>query len=91
MTATTQLQTTASQCVAAIARWTRTIARVLHAALTVTRRHVPKWIGVLITVCLFIPGPLDELLVLIVIAVMIAFKPAMRADLVAAVREARQR
>lgn len=68
----------------------RRLWRVLHAVLTVTRRHVPKWIAGVLTVCLFIPGPLDELLVLLVIAVMIAFKPAMRSDLVSATRAAWQ-
>lgn len=62
--------------------------RVLHAVLTVTKRHVPKWVAGLLTVCLFIPGPLDEVLVLIVIGVMVGFKPVMRADLKSATRSA---
>lgn len=62
--------------------------RVLHAVLVVTKRHVPKWVAGVLTVCLFIPGPLDELLVLLVIAVMVAFKPAMRHELVSGARAA---
>lgn len=64
------------------------LLRTAHAAITVTRRHVPKWLGLLITVCLFIPGPLDEALVLVVIAVMVAVKPVMRRDLSAAIAAA---
>jgi hypothetical protein len=58
----------------------RKLIRTAGAILTVTRRHVPAWIGGLLTICLLIPGPVDELLVLLVIAAMAAFKPAMRAD-----------
>ena len=58
-----------------------------------TQAKAPAWAlavvcllmaGVL-TVCLFIPGPADELLVLLVIAAMAAFKPDMRADFARAV------
>ena len=61
--------------------------RVLHALLTVTKRHIPKWLAGVLTVCLFIPGPLDELLVLLVIAGMVGFKPAMRADLASGIKQ----
>lgn len=61
---------------------------VLHAILTVTKRHVPKWLAGILTVCLFIPGPLDEFLVLIVIGVMVRFKPVMRRELVTGAKEA---
>jgi len=64
------------------------IIRVARAIFAVTRRHVPAWIGAVLTVCLFIPGPLDEILVLLVIGVMVAFKPVMRADLVGSVHQA---
>lgn len=64
----------------AIRTTTRKFIRTAHAILTVTRRHVPAWIGGLLTVCLLIPGPVDELLVLLLIAVIAAFKPQMRAD-----------
>ena len=58
----------------------RKLLRTARAIFSVTRRHVPAWMGAVLTVCLLIPGPLDELLVLVVIGVMAAFKPAMRAD-----------
>jgi hypothetical protein len=64
----------------AIATTTRRLIRTGHVTITVTRRHVPAWIAGLLTICLIIPGPVDELLVLLVIAGMAAFKPAMRAD-----------
>lgn len=66
---------------AAVIALTRKTFRVLHAVLTVTKRHVPAWIGAVLTACLIIPGPVDELFVLAVIGVMVAFNPVMRADL----------
>jgi hypothetical protein len=66
----------------------RRLFRVGHAVFTVTKRHVPKWIAAVLTICLFIPGPLDEFLVLLVIAGMVGFKPAMRADLAGAISQA---
>jgi hypothetical protein len=66
----------------------RRAIRVLHSIITVTKRHVPRWLAGVLTVCLFIPGPLDELLVLLVIGVMVKFKPAMRAELVSSARQA---
>jgi hypothetical protein len=66
----------------------RRAIRVGHAVFTVTRRHVPKWIAAVLTICLFIPGPLDEFLVLLVIAGMVGFKPAMRSDLIGAISQA---
>jgi hypothetical protein len=62
--------------------------RVMHSILVVTRRHVPRWVSVLLGVCLFIPGPLDELLVLLVIAGLVGFKPVMRADLASGIKSA---
>jgi len=73
---------------AAVIALVRKSIRVTRAVLTVTRRHVPAWVGTLLTVCLLIPGPVDELLVLLVIAGYVAFKPAMRADLAGAIRTA---
>jgi hypothetical protein len=58
----------------------RRLIRTAHAILTVTRRHVPAWMGAVLTICLLVPGPVDELLVLLAIAGMAAFKPAMRAE-----------
>lgn len=64
------------------------LGRTAHAIFTVTRRHVPRWVGVVLTACLFIPGPLDELLVLIAIGVLVAVKPVMRRDLILSVAAA---
>ncbi|BCP02494.1 hypothetical protein MINTM018_52630 (plasmid) [Mycobacterium intracellulare] len=50
--------------------------------------HVPKWLAAIITIALLIPGPQDELLVLIIIGVYAAFKPAMRKDFATTTREA---
>lgn len=72
----------------ATVRTARRIGRAAHAIFTVTRRHVPAWMAGVLTVCLFIPGPVDEFLVLIVIAGMVWFKPAMRSELVTATRKA---
>ena len=46
----------------------RKLLRTAGAILTVTRRHVPAWMGAVLTICLLIPGPVDELLVLLAIA-----------------------
>lgn len=73
---------------AAIASNTRRVLRTLHAIIRMTRRHVPKWVAALLTVALLIPGPQDELIVLLVIAGFAAFKPDMRRDIATATREA---
>lgn len=62
--------------------------RTVRAIIVLTKRHVPAWLGAVLTVCLFIPGPLDEFLVLLVIAGMVGFKPVMRSDLASGIREA---
>lgn len=62
--------------------------RVLHAVITVSKRHAPKWLAVVLGIALAIPGPIDELIVLSIIGVMVAIKPIMRADMVASVRTA---
>ena len=64
----------------AIRTATRKLLRTAGAIVTVTKRHVPAWLGAVLTICLLIPGPVDELLVLLVNGAMAAFKPAMRAD-----------
>jgi hypothetical protein len=63
----------------------RKLIRTAHAMFAVTRRHVPAWVGVVLTVALLIPGPVDELLVLVLIAGFAAFKPEMRADFAQAI------
>jgi len=42
---------------------------------------MPKWLGVVIGIALLIPGPQDELLVVLIIAAWAIFKPAMRSDM----------
>jgi hypothetical protein len=64
------------------------LMRTAKAVFAVCRRHVPAWMGAVLTVCLFIPGPLDELVVLLAIASMVVFKPAMRADMGLAISQA---
>ncbi len=64
----------------AVVSITRQLIRAMHATITVTRRHVPACVGALLTVALLIPGPIDELLVLLLVAGFAAFKPEMRAD-----------
>lgn len=72
-----QIKSAAAATIAMVRR----LFHVLHALFGAVRRHVPVWVGAVLTVCLFIPGPLDELLLLTVIAVFAAFKPAMRTDI----------
>lgn len=62
-------------------QFVRRVVRTLHALITITRRHVPAWLGAALTLALIIPGPIDELLVLVVIAGFAAAKPLMRAEL----------
>lgn len=89
---TTELVETTYITVATIATavwaFTRRCGRVLHAVIAVSRRHAPKWLAVVLAVALAIPGPVDEMVVLLIIGGMVAFKPAMRADMVASVRSA---
>lgn len=66
----------------------RKLVRTSKAVIAVVRRHVPAWVGALLAVALLIPGPLDELLVLLAIAGFAVFKPAMRADIGRAARVA---
>jgi hypothetical protein len=71
-----------------VAAYARKVFRAAHAAITVTRRHVPAWVGVALSVALAIPGPIDELIVLVLIAGFAAFKPQMRADFARTVPQA---
>lgn len=73
--------TRVSRALAATVTFIRRVARTLHAVIAITRRHVPAWLGAALTLALIIPGPIDELLVLIVIAGFAAAKPLMRAEL----------
>ncbi|MBZ4537766.1 hypothetical protein [Mycobacterium avium] len=58
---------------AQLVRWHRTLAA--------AKRHTPKWLAALITIALLIPGPQDELLVVVILAAWAAFKPVMRRDI----------
>lgn len=64
------------------------VARTVKGLIGVTKRHMPKWMAAVITIALLIPGPQDELLVLVILGVWAAFKPAMRRDIRATVYEA---
>src|ERR1700744_1092522 len=66
----------------------RRLIRTVHAIIAVTRRHVPTWVGGLLTAALLIPGPVDELLVLLFIVGFAAVKPEMRADFACTVPQA---
>lgn len=72
---------------AAIAAGIRRGIRIFRAVMGVATRYIP-WLAAVFTVCLIIPGPLDELGAILVVAVYAAFKPDMRAELGAAVRTA---
>lgn len=78
--------THAEHTLATVLAWTRRVLRTFTAVIAATRRHVPAWLGAALTLALLIPGPIDELLVLVVIAGFAIAKPAMRADIAAAMR-----
>lgn len=40
--------------------------RVVYATVRFTRAHAPKWLAPILAVCLAIPGPIDELAVLVI-------------------------
>ena len=44
----------------------RRVRRVVVATLRFTRAHCPRWLAPLLAVCLAIPGPIDEAVVLII-------------------------
>ena len=47
----------------------RRLARVAKALSKLAAKRMPRWAAVLVAVCLAIPGPLDELVVMPVLAV----------------------
>lgn len=53
----------------------------LHGRDAKGKRHCPKWLGPLIAIALAIPGPQDEAVVALIIAVLVIVKPALRAEL----------
>jgi hypothetical protein len=74
--------------VSAAVRTARRLVAVLHAVLSVTRSHGPRWLIVVAGIALAIPGPIDELIVVVLIGVTIWRRPVMRAAMIAAVRAA---
>jgi hypothetical protein len=74
--------------VALVAVGPRRGLRVAGAAIAVTREHAPRWLAVVLSVALAIPGPVDELIVLMIVAFVAWRRPVMRAAMVDAVRVA---
>jgi hypothetical protein len=62
--------------------------RVAKALWRFAKAHVPKWMLPVLAVCLVIPGPVDECLVLVPIAWVVLRHRDARAELGASVREA---
>ena len=62
--------------------------RVTRALWTFAKRHVPKWLLPILAVCLAIPGPLDELIVLGLVLIPVLRSRDTRRDLAASVTEA---
>lgn len=70
----------------------RRIGRTASAVITASRKHLPRWANIALTIALalavLIPGPQDELLVLLILGVFAAFKRQMRRDIATAARKA---
>ncbi len=66
----------------------RRLWRVTVALAQFARRHVPKRLLPVFAACLLIPGPLDELAVLAVVAFIVLRDAGKRAELAAVVRTA---
>lgn len=64
--------------------------RVLAAVWRFAKAHCPRWALPVLAACLLIPGPLDELLVLAVVAYPVLRSSQARGELAAMVREAWQ-
>ena len=62
--------------------------RVTVALWRFARAHTPKWLLPVLAVCVFVPGPFDELAVLAVVLVPVLRSRAARTELAAAVRAA---
>jgi hypothetical protein len=61
--------------------WIRTQILRFGLVLAAAKRHLPKWMIVVIGIALCIPGPQDELFVALLIAGWAIFKPRMRHDI----------
>ena len=68
--------------------WAARSWRVVLAVWRFAKGHVPRWLLPVLGVCLLIPGPLDEVLVLAVIAVPVLRSREARSELAAAVTSA---
>ncbi|HLH59201.1 MAG TPA: nucleoside hydrolase [Streptosporangiaceae bacterium] len=64
------------------------LARVARAVWRFAKSHVPRWMLPVLAVCLFIPGPFDELAVLAVVAIPVLRSRAARAELAESVAAA---
>ena len=66
----------------------RRMWRVTTAVWRFARSHSPKWLLPVLAVCLWIPGPFDELLVLVIVAWPVLRSREARHELGTAVSEA---
>jgi hypothetical protein len=64
------------------------IIRTSHAAIKVAREHGPRWLAIAIPIALIIPGPQDELIILLLIAWCWWRRPLMRIEMKGRCREA---
>jgi hypothetical protein len=64
------------------------LRRVARALWQFSKARTPKWLLPILGVCLFVPGPFDELAVLAVVLVPVLRRQADRRELVAAVSAA---
>lgn len=69
-------------------RHVRRLWRVTVALWRFAKAHVPKWLLPVLAVCLAIPGPLDELIVLALVLVPVLRSRDARRELAASVTEA---
>lgn len=73
---------------AAVRQAARRTGRTIKAAWHAARPHLPRWMVAAFLLCLAVPGPFDELAMMLMIAGMVACKPAMRREMSAAIRSA---
>lgn len=57
------------------------VTRTLKGVLAVAKRHMPKWMAAVITVALLIPGPQDELAVMLIVGAWMYLRPTKRGRL----------
>lgn len=73
---------------AAAARFAGRSWRVIRAVWAFARKRCPKWLVPVMAVCLVIPGPVDELLVLAVVAYPVLRSAQARRELAGMIRQA---